>query len=177
MIRFKDQILEDYFIDPVTAVITDQNGVVQETYLHHGRPVFKGMGIHCIMAHTFYGYRPGYDIHHLDENKLNNALSNLEYLSRSEHIRLHTKGKEKSDETRTKLSAALKGKTSWNKGKPFSEETKEKMSAAHKGKPMSEEIRVKISASCKGKHWWHLLSGEAKQAKECPGPEWFPGRK
>ena len=55
MIRFKDKILEDYSIDPVTAIITDQNGIVQKTGMHHGRPVFKGMPVHQIMAHTFFG--------------------------------------------------------------------------------------------------------------------------
>ena len=119
MIRYKDRILEDYSIDPVTAVITDQNGVVQKTYMISGRPIFKGIGIHCIMAHTFYGYKPGYDVHHLDENKLNNALSNLVYLTHGEHRRLHAKGKPKSEETKAKMSAA-------HKGKPKSEETKAK---------------------------------------------------
>ena len=122
MIRFKDKILEDYFIDPVTAVITNKNGVVQKTYLHNGRPVFKKMNVHQIMTHTFYGYKSGYDVHHLDENKMNNALSNLVYLTREEHISLHNKG----------ISP-------WNKGKPMSEETKAKMR-----KPRSEETKQKM---------------------------------
>ena len=93
------------------------------------------MFVHCIIAHTFYGYKPGYDIHHLDENKFNNSLSNLVYLTSEEHRRLHKKGKPKSDETRAKLSASLKGKPAWNKGKPRSEETRAKISASMKGKP------------------------------------------
>ena len=32
MIRFRDKVFENYFIDPVTAVITDENGIVQPTY-------------------------------------------------------------------------------------------------------------------------------------------------
>ena len=129
MIRFKDKILEDYFIDPVTAVITDQNGVVQETCMHQGRPTFKGMGIHCIMVHTFYGYKEGYDVHHIDRNKLNNALSNLAYLTPLEHQRIHHKGKQQDEDTKTKISLALKGRTSPNKGKLASNETKKKISA------------------------------------------------
>ena len=46
MIRYKDIILEDYFIDPVTAVITNSKGEVQKTYIKGGRPYFKGKSIH-----------------------------------------------------------------------------------------------------------------------------------
>lgn len=52
MIRYKNKRFDDYFIDPVTAVITDKNGVIQETYIHQGYYVFKGMGIHVIQMHT-----------------------------------------------------------------------------------------------------------------------------
>ena len=136
MIRYKDKTFEQYSICPATGDIFDaKTGVVQETYLHLGRPEFKRMFVHCIIAHTFYGYKPGYDIHHLDENKFNNSLSNLVYLTSEEHRRLHKKGKPKSDETRAKLSASLKGKPAWNKGKPRSEETRAKISASMKGKP------------------------------------------
>ena len=104
MIRYKEKEFENYNIDPLTAVITDKNGVVQETGLHHGRPIFKGMAIHRIMAYTFYGYKEGYVVHHLDENKLNNALSNLAYLTNEEHNSLHHKGKKASEEARAKMS-------------------------------------------------------------------------
>ena len=59
-------------------------------------------------------------------------------------------GKNKSDETRKKLSLALSGK----KRTPRSEETKQKISAALKGKakgPISEETKQKISSTSKGK--------------------------
>lgn len=44
----------------------------------------------------------GWDIHHIDENKMNNRIGNLECLPKSEHTRLysphnnqHTKGRKK----------------------------------------------------------------------------------
>ena len=89
MIRYKDRVFEDYNIDSVTALITDKNGEVQKTYLNQGRPKFKNMSVHCIMAHTFYGWKPGFVVHHLDKNPLNNALSNLVYLTYSEHSKVH----------------------------------------------------------------------------------------
>ena len=48
----------------------------------------------------------GYVIHHIDENKLNNDISNLELMLWSEHNSHHMKGKPKSEETRKKISEA-----------------------------------------------------------------------
>ena len=42
MIRYKDTILEDFFIDPITAVITNSKGEIQKTGIHKdGRAYFK----------------------------------------------------------------------------------------------------------------------------------------
>lgn len=159
MIRYKDKILEDYFIDPETAVITNSKGEIQNTYINQGRHFFKNMSIHAIQVHTHIGYKEGYDIHHLDENKFNNSLSNLVYLTRSEHRKIHNENR--SEETKRKLSEAAKrrklseeAKQKISKsltGKKLSEETKRKMSEANKGKKLSEETKKKIGESLKGK--------------------------
>lgn len=144
MIRFKDKEFDQYSICPATGDIFDsKTGEVQKTCIYRGRPMFRKMGVHCIMAHTFYGYNSGMDIHHLDENPLNNTLSNLVYLTHSEHTSLHFKGKHLSEGMKAKISAA-------NKGKHRSEETRLKISAAKKGKkraPFSEETRLKMKIS------------------------------
>jgi hypothetical protein len=93
MIRFKNFISEDYFIDPITAVITDKNGVEQKTTLRNGYFCFKGEDVHHIQMYTHIGYKPYLHIHHIDKNKLNNSLSNLIYLTISEHMKLHRSGK------------------------------------------------------------------------------------
>ena len=41
MIRFKNKILKDYFIDPSTAIITDRDGNIQEIHISAGRPTIK----------------------------------------------------------------------------------------------------------------------------------------
>ena len=67
------------------------------------------------------------------------------------------KGFKHTDETRTKMSAASKGK----KKPPFSDEHRARMSAAHKGKerkPFSDEHKAKMSAAMKGRQF----SDEAK---------------
>lgn len=40
----------------------------------------------------------GYDIHHIDHDKSNNDISNLQMLTKSDHLKLH--GKEQTDEQR-----------------------------------------------------------------------------
>ena len=120
MIRYKDIILEDYFIDPVTAIITNSKGEVQKIKNgKDGRPVFKSMEIHRIQVHTNLGYKKDYDIHHIDENKMNNSLSNLVYLTHSEHAKIHSNGKILSEETKRKMSEAKRGEKHPLYGKRF----------------------------------------------------------
>ncbi len=170
MIRYKDKEFEEYFIDPVTAVITDKNGVVQPVKIFRGRPTFQNMPVHQIIVHTFFGYAPEYEIHHLDENKLNNALSNLVYLTKGDHTRLHMKGKQKTEEHKAKISAA-------NKGKQKTKEHIAKIIAANKGKHHSDETIEKIAAKAKGKIWFFKNDlSEEKQFFENPGEGWSKGR-
>ena len=84
-------------------------------------------------------------------------------------------GKHHSEETRKKISESNKGEKNPFFGKSLSEETRKKLSEAHKGKNHSAEARKKMSDVHKGKHWWND-GVSCKHAKECPGPEWKPGR-
>lgn len=61
-------------------------------------------------------------VHHIDGNKSNNSLENLVVMTRSEHSAMHQKGKKNSDETRLKMSNALKGKPMLSQRKLSSEE-------------------------------------------------------
>lgn len=161
MIRYKNRTFEEYSICPATGDIFDaKTGEVQPLKMNNSRPTFKGLYVHQIMAHTFYGYKPDFVVHHLDENKLNNALSNLVYLTREEHTSLHSTIL-LHNETRVKLSAASKGR----KYGPRSEETRAKLSAVKKGK----------TTWVKGTYWWN--NGlENKRAIECPGEGWKRGQ-
>lgn len=48
----------------------------------------KSIAIHRLVALAFLGNKPeGYQVNHIDGNKLNNFVGNLEYCSRTENIR------------------------------------------------------------------------------------------
>ena len=91
------------------------------------------------------------------ETAIRNALTRFGF-----HIRKlsdYIKGIPRSEETKRKLSEALKGLNTWMKGRHLSEKTRKKLSENHKGKnhPMfgkhhTEESKNKISKAKKGKH-------------------------
>ena len=125
----------------------------------------------------------------------NRPASELIFLTESEHHSLHSKGKQYSEDTKKKLSEALKGKhkseqhrknlaaakkgkPTWNKGKKMSEEYCRKNSESHKGQtpwnkgiPASDETRRKMSEAKKGKS----LSEEHKNklSEAVKGKHWY----
>jgi len=92
----------------------------------------------------------------------NYTVSSREY----EHIKLLISDARKSfthsDETKLKIGQSSKGREAWNKGKQHTNETKKKLSAAwtkdrrlqksesQMGKPLSNEIKKKLSDAKKG---------------------------
>ena len=91
------------------------------------------------------------------------------------------KGKPRSKEIRRKISEAHKGKThseksrrnmsESQKGKTFSEETKRKLSEAKKGKTISEEHKRKLSESQKGKS--RSEESKRKLSEANKGKKWW----
>ena len=93
----------------------------------------------------------------------NRKACELIFLTKAEHNILHKKGKKYSEETRKKMSEALKGKlksvehkrkiseslkgNTNMKGKHHSDETRKKMSESRKGRPPTK--------GCKGMHWYN----------------------
>lgn len=146
MIRLsKDRVLENFFIDD-NGVITNKEGEVQKISYYRKRPHFKSTAIHKIQMWTKYGWRDTktWTIHHIDENPLNNAISNLVFMTRSEHMSIHFKNKSWN-----------KGHVAWNNGKKMSEEFRKKISEICLGKTLSEEHKKKISDSHKGRKWYN----------------------
>lgn len=105
-------------------------GIIQEDgYVKvHPPKGYKHKGVHQYiwMVANQCEIPEGYDIHHIDGNKENNSIYNLELVEQSKHRSEHNVGnknwlgKKHSNETRNKISEK-------NKGKKCSEETKKKI--------------------------------------------------
>ena len=147
---------------------------------------------HRLETHNSDGIRRDVDISHKELKALgmyyNRPASELIFLKASAHTILHHKGKQGywkgkqlSEETRKKLSAAKKDENHPNYGKHLSEETKRKICEANKGKPKSDEAKKRMREAKKGennpafgKHWFN--NGKInKRVKECP-KGFVPGR-
>ena len=74
------------------------------------------------------------------------------------------KGKHRSEETKRKISESKKGQPGTWKDKHLPEETRKKISEAQKGKKLSEEHRRKLSEAKKGKTPWNKGKKGVQQA-------------
>lgn len=70
-------------------------------------------------------------VHHVNHDRQDNRIENLQVMSNSEHIRLHKKGSTHSKESRIKISKAAKGRPAWNKGKKLSLKHRINLSISH----------------------------------------------
>jgi hypothetical protein len=101
--------------------------------------------VHALVALTFLGERPAkHHTHHIDENKLNNNISNLEYKSSSNHSSHHHKGESNYN---AKLTAAkvLKIREMIKQGQ------RQVDIAAHFGVNQVQISKIKL-----GKTWQHV---------------------
>ena len=117
--------------------------------------------LHRYIWEEYNGKIPeGYHIHHQDEDKSNNDISNLQCVTRSEHMKIHRIGKKLTDETKQKLSDINLGNKR-NLGKIHTDEAKFKMSESHLG----IQKRIQYTNQC-------ILCGEifnttSKSTKYC----------
>jgi hypothetical protein len=106
----------------------------------------RGKKVHTCSLEEKLGrkLKPGYECHHLDNDKLNWDPENLIEISKADHLSLHHKDKEVSKETRKKLSEL-------NTGKVLTQEHKDNISDGLKDHEVSIETRERLSKLNKGK--------------------------
>ena len=97
---------------------------------------------HVTLAHDVWNYYnpnnkikkyDGYDIHHINENTLDDSIENLEKMTHGKHTELHQQGKTMLKETKDKISKS-------KMGHEVSEKTKIQISQSLKKKYLNEEF-------------------------------------
>ena len=107
--------------------------------------------LHRLIWEDWYGKSvpDGYVIHHLNGDKTDNRIQNLQCVERSKHIAFHNK--------------ARCGENSSMFGKHHSEETKRKISKSKKGKSLSKEGRLNMSKSRNTTGYYHVYKENNNQ--------------
>ncbi len=123
--------------------------------VRHGYMEFGRKPCHRIIWEEDVGPIPeGHDIHHKDGNKFNNLLSNLECLSKADHMRLHAiEGREKRSACMKKNSANVHAWLKTEKGKKFLSDKAKKQFEMRPEKEFTCEV---CSEVFKSKHTRHV---------------------
>jgi len=101
-----------------TKVINDKQQEFNGTVYYLCGKYFQknGMRLHRTVWEYHNGKIPeGYHVHHIDGNKANNQISNLELLTFSEHISMHMKREEARQKSSERLNQIRPLASAWHK--------------------------------------------------------------
>lgn len=127
--------------------------------------------LHRLIAADYFGdwiNAPNdyFEIHHIDGDKTNNCILNLEPLTPSDHHRLHAIGKHPSEEARKKMSEAKKDYIPWIKGRTHSEETRQKIKEKLTGKTLSQEHKLNTSKTLNSVGYFRVYKQNSPTTKQ-----------
>lgn len=99
--RHRIDVLEKDLTEPPVAEVIDENHQKFNGIIYTSKKkghYYQGLGIHRVVWLYYHGDIPegDYEVHHIDENKSNNDVSNLQLLTRAEHQKLHVLSKIKT---------------------------------------------------------------------------------
>lgn len=105
----------------------------------------KGKRLHRAVWEYHYGKIPnGYHIHHKDEDRTNNDISNLELVFGSDHLSSHMSKDDRKEQSRTLVQNAIKAAPEWH----HSEEGKKWHSKHGKEAWSNREFKTYICTHC-----------------------------
>jgi len=101
----------------------------------------KGKKLHRLIWENFYNITipRGYDLHHINGDKLDNRIQNLQCVEHKTHVRFHALNE--FEETKLKKIKSRKSR----KGVHLSDEHKRSISESKKGHEVTTETKLKIS--------------------------------
>ena len=122
-------------------------------YISSRREGNHGKLLHRLIYESYYNMEipKGFQIHHRNNNPLDNHIENLEMLSQSEHMKHHANNM--SENHRNKISKSKLGKKNAMYGKPHSKEHRKKQSKALTSTGIFHVRKAKDSSYKKGYKW------------------------
>lgn len=82
-----------------------------------GKRIFQDEHRYIIEKHLKIKLKNNEVVHHINGDKSDNRIENLQVMTLSEHSSMHQKIRPVKEETKEKISIALKHRPSWNKPK------------------------------------------------------------
>ena len=130
--------------------------------LPEGKPLHKAI----YEDHHKCSILKGNVIHHINKERTDNRISNLQLMTSGQHTTLHNTGRVYSEETRRKMSESLSGENHPNWGKPRSEETKQKIRESNLGKKHSKETMMNMSKFHNKTGYYRVSKRKTSHAKQ-----------